>query len=86
MIAQSFTVELPADILLTLNESSEELKQRLKLTLAIQLYLEEKVTIGKAAQIAAHSKLDFEMILSQHQIPISLLSIEEVYQDAQKLK
>lgn len=86
MTLQSINIDLPSDILLTLNESEEELKKRIKISLAIQLYVQEKVTIGKAAQIAELSRLQFETLLSENKIPISSMDIEDVLKDMKKLK
>ncbi|MCB0522860.1 MAG: UPF0175 family protein [Lewinellaceae bacterium] len=86
MTLQTIHIDLPSDILLTLNESEKELKKRIKIALAIQLYIQQKVTIGKASQIADLSRLQFETVLSEYQIPISLLGVEEVLADAKKLK
>jgi len=86
MTLQSINIDLPSDILLTLNESEEELKKRIKISLAIQLYVQKKVTIGKAAQIAELSRLQFETLLSENKIPISSLDIEDVLKDTKKLK
>ncbi len=83
---QSVAIELPSDILLVLNESEGKLKQEIKLALAVRLYQREKVTIGKAAQIAGLSRLAFETALSESGIPISALSFEEIMHDASKLK
>lgn len=85
MTVQSITIELPSDILLTLNESVVELQKRIQLTLAMQLYLEKKITIGKAAQIAQMSRLNFEELLSDHGIPISSLELEDILDDIQKI-
>jgi predicted HTH domain antitoxin len=86
MALQTILIDLPSDILLTLNESQQELKQRIKFSLALQLYIQQKITIGKAAQIAEMSRFQFESALSDLKIPISALELEEVLQDAQKLK
>lgn len=86
MNLQTIKIELPSDILLTLNESEEELKKRIKISLAIQLYIQQKVTIGKAAQIAELSRLQFETLLSENKIPISSLELEDVLKDIEKLK
>ncbi len=86
MNQQTINIELPSDILLTLNESEEELKKRIKLSFAIQLYIQQKVTIGKAAQIAELSRLQFETLLSENKIPISSLELEDVLKDVEKLK
>ena len=86
MNLQTIKIELPSDILLTINESEEELKKRIKISLAIQLYIQQKVTIGKAAQIAELSRLQFETLLSENKIPISSLELEDVLKDIEKLK
>ncbi len=85
MTLQTINIQFPSDILLTLNESEEELKQRIKASLAIQLYVLEKVTIGKAAQIAELSRVQFETLLSKHKIPISTLKVKDVLKDIEKL-
>ena len=86
MNTQTISIDFPADILLTLNETERELKQRIKLSLAIRLYNQQKVTIGKAAQIAELSRLQFETTLSENKIPISNLDIDDVLNDIDKLK
>lgn len=60
--------------------------QQIKFALAIQLYIQQKVTIGKAAQIAEMSRLQFETALSENKIPISTLELNEVLKDIEKLK
>lgn len=86
MTLQTINIELPSDILLTLNESEYELKKRIKLSLAVQLYTQQKITIGKACQIADMTRIQFETLLSDHKIPISNLDIEDVLSDIEKLK
>lgn len=86
MTKHSLNIELPADILLTINESEKELKARIKVSLAAILYQQEKITIGKAAQIAEMSRLEFETLLSENEIPISNLEINDVLKDIEKLK
>ncbi len=86
MNVQTINIDLPSDILLTLNESETELKKRIKLSLALQLYIQHKVTIGKAAQIAELSRLQFETMLSENKIPISTLGLDDVLKDIEKLK
>ncbi|MEM6397509.1 MAG: UPF0175 family protein [Bacteroidota bacterium] len=86
MTIQAIDIDLPADILLTLNESERELKRLIKVSLATQLYVQKKVTIGKAAQIANLSRFEFETLLSEYNIPISNLDEEDVLNDIKKLK
>ncbi|WP_162416243.1 UPF0175 family protein [Cyclobacterium roseum] len=86
MTLQTINIDLPSDILLTLNESEVELKKRIKISLAVQLYIQKKVTIGKAAQIAGLSRFQFETLLSENEISISSLEIDDVFGDIEKLK
>lgn len=86
MDIKTISVDFPNDILLALNESENDLKKRIKITLAIQLYKLQKLTIGKASQLSGLSRLEFEKELSKNKISISNLSEEDVLSDIQKLK
>ncbi|MFN8255667.1 MAG: UPF0175 family protein [Bacteroidales bacterium] len=86
MNTQSISIDLPSDILLALNESEAELKQRIKIDLAIRLYKLQKLTIGKATQLSELSRFEFETLLSENEIPISNLTISDVLNDCKKLK
>jgi len=86
MNSHIISIDFPNDILLALNESENDLKQRIKLTLAIQLYKVQKLTIGKAAQLSGMSRLEFEKALSKNGISISSLTEEDVFNDMDKLK
>ena len=86
MSNQTISVDFPNDILLALNESENDLKKRIKITLAIQLYELQKLTIGKAAQLSGMSRLEFEKELSKNEISISNLNEEDVLSDIEKIK
>ncbi len=86
MEKQTINIDFPSDILLALNETEDELKQRIKIELAVRLYNLQKLTIGKAAQIAGLSRLQFEKMLSENEVPISNLTIDDVIEDSKKLK
>lgn len=86
MNTQSITIDIPSDILLALNETETEFKKGIKITLAIRLYRLQKLTLGKAAQLCGLSRFEFEKILSENEVPISNLTIEDVMTDIQKLK
>jgi len=86
MNTQTISIDFPSDIFLALNETESEIKQQIKILMAVRLYKLEKLTIGKAAQIAGLSRLQFETILSENEIPISNLTIEDVISDIEKLK
>ena len=86
MSIQTISVDFPNDILLALNESENDFKKRIKVTLAIQLYKLQKLTIGKAAQLSGMSRLEFERELSKNKISISSLYEDDVLSDIEKLK
>lgn len=86
MSIQTISVDFPNDILLALNESENDLKKRIKITLAIQLYKLQKLTIGKASQLSGISRLEFEKELSKNKISISNLNKQDVLSDIEKLK
>ncbi len=86
MNTQTISIDFPSDIFLALNETESEIKQRIKISLAVRLYKLEKLTIGKAAQVSGLSRLQFESLLSENEIPISNLNIDDVIADKEKLK
>lgn len=86
MNKQTISVDFPDDILLALNESENDLKKRIKIMLAIQLYKIQKLTIGKATQLSGLSRLEFETELSKNKISISSLTEKDVLKDIEKLK
>lgn len=85
MSIQTISLDFPNDILLALNESENDLKKRIKIILAIQLYKLQKLTIGKAAQLSGLSRLEFEKELSKNKISISNLTQEDILNDIEKL-
>lgn len=82
----TINIDFPSEILLTLKESEVEFKQRIKNAVAIQLYMQEKISIGKAAELADLSRLDFETLLSKNKIPISNLTLQDILSDIEKIK
>ncbi|UZO79646.1 UPF0175 family protein [Aquimarina sp. ERC-38] len=86
MNVQTISIDFPNDILLALNESEKDLKDRIKIILAIQLYKSKKLTIGKSSQIAGLSRFQFEEVLSKNNISISNLTKKDILSDMDKLK
>jgi len=85
MNTQKISIDIPSDILLALNETEDEFGQRIKISLAMRLYKLQKLTIGKAAQLSGLPRFEFETLLSENEIPISNLSIEDIMKDSKKL-
>jgi predicted HTH domain antitoxin len=76
------TIELPTVVKNLLHDPKQETKR----LIATKLYLNESVSIGKAAEIAGMNRVAFETYLSARQIPISLLALEDVMSDAEKIR
>jgi predicted HTH domain antitoxin len=72
------TVELPQTVKDLLPNAEQELKQYL----AVKLYQNQSVSIGKAAEIACMDTIEFQYCLAAQKIPISNLSFEQVMADA----
>ena len=61
-------VELPRDLLRALHVTEEELGPKLNLLIALDLFREEKLSSGKAAEVAGLSKTEFIDELDRHGI------------------
>ena len=79
-------VTIPQDILIALNQKEEELRDQFQLTIAIMLFQQEKLTIGKAVQLSGVDRYEFEKALAKNNIPVVNTSVEEAFADAAKLK
>ncbi len=79
-------VSISSEIMLSLNETEQELKKYFQIGIAIMLFQEEKLTIGKAIQLSGVSRYEFEKELAKRNIPISNPSLSDVFSDLQKLR
>lgn len=77
MLKQKIEFEIPAYILSAIHKSREDLIQKMKILTAVNLYLSEEISLEMAAEFAEVSKWEFEQFLSKHEIPISLLNIDD---------
>ena len=66
----SITLDIPNNIHEALHVSPAEAEQRLKLELAVALYTQNALGLGKAAQLAGLSRLDFNDVLAERKIPM----------------
>ncbi len=85
---RSITIPLsvPQDILITLNQNETELKNQFQLNIAMMLFQQGKLTIGKAIQLSGTDRYDFEKALVKNNIPLVNTSMEQAFSDAEKLK
>ena len=79
-------LNIPKDLFITLNESEQELKTHFQTAIAIMLFQDGKLTIGKATQLSGLSRFEFEKALAKSKIPVSQLNIDEILSDVNKLK
>ncbi|MCD4675455.1 MAG: UPF0175 family protein, partial [Desulfobacula sp.] len=52
-------VNIPSDVMIALNESEQELKSHFQTALAMMLFQEGKLTIGKAIQFSGLTRFEF---------------------------
>ncbi len=86
MTEKALQINIPSDLFIALNKSEDELKNEMRVFTAIKFYENGKLTLGKAAQFAAMPRWEFENLLSDQQIPISSLQIEDIDEDLEKMK
>ena len=63
-------IDLPEDIIFAMRgrEKPEEVKKKLKITLAILLFQEKSISLGKATELAEMSRVRFMEVLKEHNI------------------
>jgi predicted HTH domain antitoxin len=64
-------INLPQDIILAMRglDKSEVIKKKLKIALAIILFQEGSISLGKATELTEMSRVRFIEILKEHGIP-----------------
>lgn len=66
----SITLDIPNNIHEALHVTPAEAAARLKLELAVSLYAQNALGLGKAAEVAGLSRLDFNDVLAGRNIPM----------------
>ena len=79
-------IDIPSDMLIALNESEKELKLHFQVAIAMMLFQEGKITLGKAIQLSGLTRFEFEKSLAKNKIPVSDLNIDQIISDVDKLK
>ena len=78
-------VDIPSDMLIALNETEQELKNHFQVAIALMLFQEGKLTLGKAIQLSRLTRFEFEKSLAKNKISVSDLNIEQIMSDVDKL-
>jgi predicted HTH domain antitoxin len=79
-------VDITPDIMIALNESEQELKQHFQLAIAVVLFQEGKLTLGKSIQLSGLSRFEFEKELVKRKIDIAEIDLEQIHADVEKLE
>jgi predicted HTH domain antitoxin len=66
----SITLDIPNHVYEALHVTPDEAEPRLKLELAVALYAQNLLGLGKAAELAGMSRLDLNDILAERGIPM----------------
>jgi predicted HTH domain antitoxin len=66
----SITLDIPSNIHEALHVNPAETEKRLKLELAVALYAQQMLGLGKAAELAGLDRFDMNEVLAQRGIPM----------------
>ena len=84
----NFSFSVNDDILLALRESAQDFTRDMRFFSALAWYRKNKLPLGKAAELAGYSKLDFIERMKLENEPIfdyDEQEISEIFADADKL-
>lgn len=79
-------VEFDARVAENIKDDDIPLERRMRVWAAISLYLDFKISIGKAAELAGMDDAIFQDYPGKHRIPISLLTYEEFQRGVEMLR
>jgi len=79
------SVDFPRDLIHILKIRDRELPKVLKEIIAVELYKEGRISLGKAAEIAGVSKWEMFDILASRKIPLKY-GIDDLREDLKTLK
>ena len=86
MLVKKMELSVAEDILLALNEKPSEFLKDIRIFAAIKFFEIGKLSIGKAADLAEMSKLDFIELLSQQNISVYNYPPEELEEDLSNIQ
>lgn len=85
MTQTTIKIDIPTTLLLALKIPKSDWSQYIYQTLAIELYREGKISLGKAKELAKlTNKWEMIQLLNQHNIPLNY-SVEDIESDSQTL-
>jgi len=80
-------IDLPEDIIFAMRglEKPEEIKKKLKIALAILLFQERSISLGKATELAEMTRVKFMEVLKEHGIPAYEYAEKDFEKDKQTI-
>jgi predicted HTH domain antitoxin len=81
-MSKSLTLEIPGNVVDALRLPELEKLQRLRLELAVSLYSQGILGLGKSAQLASLSRNDMNRVLAERKVPMHY-GPEELVEDLQ---
>lgn len=84
----NISFSMKEDILLSLKETAEEFTQNLRFLSALMLYRKNRLSLGKAAELAGYNKLDFiDKLKSENEsiFDFNEQEINDIFVEASKL-
>lgn len=77
-------IDLPDSIFPALHRAPEELVKEMRIEAAAQWYAQQRISQGKAAEIAGLSRAEFIDELSRRRIPVIQVSFDEVMEEMRR--
>jgi predicted HTH domain antitoxin len=77
----TINIEIPEEVLISLNETPETISQELRTLAAVKLFELGRLSSGQAAKLAGMSRVEFLMALGQYQVSPFQISPEELERD-----
>ena len=78
-------LSIPEEILYTLNETKNDFIKRMKLYAAMELYKMQKLSMGKASELAEMNKIDFMLELGKYEIPAINYDADNFQEEAERI-
>jgi predicted HTH domain antitoxin len=76
-------LNVPEEILYTLNETKNDFIKKMKLYTAIELYKIQKLSMGKASELAEMNKIDFMFELGKYEIPVINYDVDDFKEEVE---
>ena len=78
-------LDLPRNLIGTLNVPEDQLVSRIKELIALELFREAKISSGKGAELLGISKVEFIRLLARYDVPYFRQSPEELASEVDML-